>query len=168
VWSVRYFRPYLYGTKFTVVNDHKPLTWIVSVKDPGSRLLWWRLKLEEYDYEIIFKRGIANTNADALSRVCQLAVVMGETESKKQLVTDEETKNTILYEYHDSPRGGHRGMNRTVREIRKRYSWRNMIREIEGYVKKYQSCQMNKNGTPQKNPHGNHQDCQETFRKMCN
>ena len=110
MWSVRYFRPYLYGTKFTVVNDHKPLTWIVSVKDPGSRLLWWRLKLEEYDYEIIFKRGIANTNADALSRVCQLAVVMGETESKKQLVTDEETKNTILYEYHNSPGGGHRGM----------------------------------------------------------
>jgi len=32
VWGVRYFRPYLYGTKFTIVTDHKPLTWIVSVK----------------------------------------------------------------------------------------------------------------------------------------
>ena len=152
VWGVRYFRPYLYGTKFTVVTDHNPLTWIVSVKDPGSRLLRWRLKLEEYDYEIVFKRGIANTNADALSRVSQLAVVTGETESKKHIVTDEETKNTILYEYHDSPGGGHRGMNRTVREIRKRYSWPNMIREIEGYVKKYQSCQMNKTWDPAKRP----------------
>jgi hypothetical protein len=147
VWGVRYFRPYLYGTKFTIVTDHKPLTWIVSVKDPGSRLLRWRLKLEEYDYEIVYKRGVANTNADALSRVSQLAVVTGETDAKRQLVTDEETKNTILYEYHDSPVGGHRGMNRTVREIRKRYSWPNMKREIEGYVKK---CQVNKTLGPRK------------------
>ena len=76
VCGVRYFRPYLYGTKFTVVTDHKPITWIVNVKDPGSRLRW-RLKLEEYDYEIVYKRGVANTNSDALSRVSQLAVVTG-------------------------------------------------------------------------------------------
>jgi hypothetical protein len=149
VWGVRYFRPYLYGTKFTVVTDHKPLTWIVSVKDPGSRLLRWRLKLEEYNYEIVYKRGVANTNADALSHISQLAVVTGETDSKRQLVTYEETKNTILYEHHDSPVGGHR----TIREIRKRYSWPNMKREIEGYVKKCQSCQVKKNtGTPKKGP----------------
>jgi hypothetical protein len=78
------------------VTDHKPLTWIVSVKDPGSRLLRWRLKLEEYDYEIVFKRGAANTNADALSRISQLTEVREVTESERQLVTDAETKNTIL------------------------------------------------------------------------
>jgi len=38
VWGMRYFRPYLYGRKFTVVTDHKPLTWIVNVKDPGSKV----------------------------------------------------------------------------------------------------------------------------------
>lgn len=120
VWGVRYFRPYLYGTKFTVVTDHKPLTWIVSVKDPGSRLLRWRIKLEKYDYDIVFKRGATNTNADALSRVNNLSTVTGVTEEKRLTVTDEETKTTILYEYHDSPVGGHRGMNRTLREIKKR------------------------------------------------
>ena len=39
-----------------------------SVKDPTSRLLRWRLKLAEYDYQIVYKAGKANTNADALSR----------------------------------------------------------------------------------------------------
>ena len=39
VWGIKYFRPYLYGRKFKVLSDHKPLTWIMSVKDPGSRLL---------------------------------------------------------------------------------------------------------------------------------
>jgi transposase InsO family protein len=100
--------------------------------------------LEEYDYEIVFKKGAANTNADALSRVMCLNTVTGVTEDKRQTVTDEETKATILYEYHDSPVGGHRGMNRTLREIKKRYDWRNMKREVEDYVRRCQNCQRNK------------------------
>jgi hypothetical protein len=55
VWGIKHFRPYLYGRRFKVVSDHKPLTWIMSVKDPGSRLPRWRIQLEEYDYEIVYK-----------------------------------------------------------------------------------------------------------------
>jgi hypothetical protein len=144
VWEVRYFRLYLYGTKFTVVTDHIPLTWIMSVKDPGSRLLRWRIKLEEHDYEIIFKKGIFNTNTDALSRVGRLVADKEVTEEKRQQITDDKTRATILYEYHDSPMGGHREMNKTFREIRKKYEWPNMKRDIENYVKKCRSCQINK------------------------
>jgi len=72
VWGMRYFKPYLYGKHFLVVTDHKPLTWIMNVKDPGSRLLRWRIKLEEYDYEVIYRKGALNTNADALSRISSL------------------------------------------------------------------------------------------------
>jgi hypothetical protein len=113
VWGMRYFRPYLFGTKFVVVTDHKPFTWIMSVKDPGSRLLRWRIKSEEYDYDILYKKGGGgrqNTKADALSRVNSLVKEQGETEEKKEQVTDERTGATILYEYHDSPLGGHRGI----------------------------------------------------------
>lgn len=42
---------------------------VINLKDPGSRLLRWRLKLEEYDYKIEYKRGKMNSNADALSRI---------------------------------------------------------------------------------------------------
>jgi len=38
------------------------------VNDSGSRLIRWRLKLEEYDYEIIHRARKSNTNGDALSR----------------------------------------------------------------------------------------------------
>ena len=34
VWGMRYFRPYLYGRKFTVVTDHKTVMWIMNVKNP--------------------------------------------------------------------------------------------------------------------------------------
>lgn len=69
VWSVKHFRPYLYGRKFVILTDHKPLTWLFNVKDPGSRLVRWRLTLEEYDYKINYKPGKLNNNADALSRI---------------------------------------------------------------------------------------------------
>ena len=46
----------------------------MNVKDPNSRLMRWRLKLEEFEYEIVYKSGKTNTNADALSRILVNAV----------------------------------------------------------------------------------------------
>ncbi|GBP37144.1 Retrovirus-related Pol polyprotein from transposon 412 [Eumeta japonica] len=68
-WAVQHFRPYLYGRKFKIVTDHRPLTWLFNVKDPGSKLIRWRLQLEEFDYEIIHKPGKINSNVDCLSRI---------------------------------------------------------------------------------------------------
>lgn len=69
VWATKYFRSYLFGNKFRIITDHRPLTWVMNLKEPNSKLIRWRLKLEEFNYEIIYKKGKANTNADALSRV---------------------------------------------------------------------------------------------------
>jgi hypothetical protein len=52
VWGCKQYR-HLLGRKFTIVTDYKPLTWVFNVKDSCSRLLRWRLKLEEYDYHIV-------------------------------------------------------------------------------------------------------------------
>lgn len=51
---------------FQITTTHQ---WLFSLKDPNSKLVRWRLKLEEFDYEVLYKKGKANTNADALSRV---------------------------------------------------------------------------------------------------
>jgi hypothetical protein len=69
VWATKYFRPYLFGRKFKILTDHKPLQWVMNLKEPNSRLTRWRLKLSEYDYEVKYKQGKFNTNADALSRI---------------------------------------------------------------------------------------------------
>lgn len=68
VWATKYFRPYLYGQKFTLYTDHKPLEWLKSQKDPGSRLGRWAIKLQEYDFEIKYVKGKENYVADWLSR----------------------------------------------------------------------------------------------------
>ena len=68
VFAVQHFRPYLYGRKFLLVTDHRPLVWLHNLKDPNSRLGRWKIKLSEYDYTIVYKPGKINSNADALSR----------------------------------------------------------------------------------------------------
>lgn len=69
IWAVKHFRPYLYGNKFIIYTDHRPLAWLYSLKEPNSKLTRWRLRLQEYDFEIKYKNGKQNTNADALSRI---------------------------------------------------------------------------------------------------
>lgn len=69
VWATKHFRPYLYGNKFTVYTDHQPLAWLNKFKEVSSKLTRWRLRLLEYDFDIIHKNGKQNANADALSRI---------------------------------------------------------------------------------------------------
>lgn len=68
-WGINYFRPYLYGRKFYVVTDHRPLVSLFTHKNPSSKMTRIRLDLLDYDFEIIYKQGRMNTNADALSRI---------------------------------------------------------------------------------------------------
>ena len=115
VWNCKQYRPYLYGRKFTIVTDHKPLTWVFNVKDPSSRLLRWRLKLEELYYEVVYKPGVRNTNADALSRITIIRI-SPVAENSSELTKEERRK--ILQEFHEQPTGGHLGMNRTFERIK--------------------------------------------------
>ena len=68
VEAVTHFRPYLYGTKFTIITDHKSLIYLHNLNETSPRVARWKLKLREYDYEIQFKPGASNLNADSLSR----------------------------------------------------------------------------------------------------
>jgi len=110
---------------FKIISDHKPLVWVMNVKGPGSRLLRRRIQLAEYDCQISFRRGSQNTNADSLSRI---GCVSNEDDRSDEF--DEDRKKQILYEFHDSPVSGHRGMNKTYRAIKSRYFWPNMRREV--------------------------------------
>ena len=120
VWGCKQFRQYLYSTNFTIVTDHKPLTWVFNVKNPSSRLLRWRLKLEEYDYDIVYKPRTRHTNADGLSRI-NMTEVKPVTEISS--VPTEKENEKILQEFHQLPTRGHLGMNRTFDRIKLYTSW---------------------------------------------
>ena len=69
VWSVKLFRPYLLGRHFIIYTDHRPLKGQFKNKDTSSRLMRMVLSLQDYEYEIIYRSGSQNANADAMSRL---------------------------------------------------------------------------------------------------
>ncbi|GFT41931.1 transposon Tf2-6 polyprotein [Trichonephila clavipes] len=66
--ALNFFRPFLLGRKFKVFTDHKPLAGFLSNKNPSSKILRWKLALEEFIYDIHYIRGSLNSVADHLSR----------------------------------------------------------------------------------------------------
>ncbi|CAC5409028.1 unnamed protein product [Mytilus coruscus] len=53
---------------FKIYIYHQDLKWLSSIKQSTGRLARWSVLLQEYDYEICFRTGSKNTNADCLSR----------------------------------------------------------------------------------------------------
>ena len=68
VFAKDQFRPFLYGRKFTVITDHEPLKHFHKTKKPDLRFNRLKAELCGYDFEVIYRSGPRNCNADALSR----------------------------------------------------------------------------------------------------
>ena len=68
-WGCLHFHLYLYGSKFTIVTDHKPLVPLYNKvhSKPSARLENLILKLQQYTYEVVYRPG-KNNPADYLSR----------------------------------------------------------------------------------------------------
>ena len=74
IHGVKKFHSYIYGRKFTLISDHKPLQHILGEKKgvpqmASARLQRWALQLGAYEYHIQYKPGKENSVADALSRL---------------------------------------------------------------------------------------------------
>ena len=74
VFGIKKFHKYVYGRRFTLVTDHRPLTAILGPKAgiptlAAARLQRWGLLLSAYSYDIQFKSTEHHANADGLSRL---------------------------------------------------------------------------------------------------
>ena len=64
----------MFGRKFTIYSDHKPLQHIFAESRPiptlpSARIQGWALTLSAYNYEIKYKPGKDISNADVLSKL---------------------------------------------------------------------------------------------------
>ena len=256
VWAVQHFRPYVFGRYFEVFTDHKPLESLFKMKCLNSRLAKFRLILNEYDFDVVFIKGIDNAGADCLSRINfqdiknvtinavtrsmkkevenkpvevlkreGTVIHFGKTIKKKNLplisnfchhdweyntifvrqnheldlvstvfslveffknnkikevtvtsdddctplmdafvrrikqfselnkiyvlkgvepVNDLRRRTIILNDYHLLPTGGHSGITKMVKNIKKRYTWTGLEKTVTDFVNKCQACQKSK------------------------
>jgi hypothetical protein len=68
VWALEKWRSYLLATEFTVKTDHKPLTWLMTTKDPRGRLALRTLRLQEFAFTVKHISGKDNEIPDTLLR----------------------------------------------------------------------------------------------------
>ena len=71
VFGVMKFHTYLFGCRFKVLTDHKPLVsiWRKPLASAPPRLQRLLIKLQGYDFDIEYKPGPTMVIADALSRL---------------------------------------------------------------------------------------------------
>lgn len=74
IYGLKHFHQYLYGRKFTIICDNKPLIHLFSPTAPipvlaAARLQRWALILASYDYDIMYRPTAKHSNADGMSRL---------------------------------------------------------------------------------------------------
>ena len=74
IFAVRKFHDYIYGRRFILYSDHKPLQYLLSEMKQipqlaSSRIQRWAITLSAYNYSIKHKPGKKLSHADALSRL---------------------------------------------------------------------------------------------------
>ena len=113
VFAVKKFHHFLFGQKFTIFTDHKPLLGLFGENKAipersAARIARWALMLSAYDYKLQYRQGELNGNADALSR---LPLPVKDFEVSQQimsvhmmeLVSSPVTENEVLLETLSDP-----------------------------------------------------------------
>ena len=67
-FGITYFREYLWGRHFIVFCDNISLQYYENLKTPSARIAQLTLKLLDFNFNILYKKGKENKVADALSR----------------------------------------------------------------------------------------------------
>ena len=71
IFGIKKFHQFLYGRKFTLITDHKPLLAILGPKAKlptlAARFQRWAISLTAYNYGLMFRPTNKYSNADGLS-----------------------------------------------------------------------------------------------------
>jgi hypothetical protein len=93
VWATKYYRCYLFGTKFVARTDHSALTYLRNFADQNGRLLRWSLNLAELDFKVEHRPGMKIAHADALSK--HVGTVTRDNSLDKETVLQEQLSDAF-------------------------------------------------------------------------
>lgn len=132
VFGVKKFHQYLYGRPFTLYTHHKPLLGYFkeNKKIPeisSARIQRWAVILSAYSYQLEYREGRKNGNADGLSRLPR-STTLGEVPIPEE--------NIMLLDYLDQAPVTHQEIARWTKKDK-------LLKQVLDYVK---------NGWPEKCP----------------
>lgn len=76
--AIEFWHHYLYGVKFVVVTDHKPLKNLKLKTRPDTKIGQQLIYLDQYNFKVIYQEGKNNIEANELSRSPVLEYFEGE------------------------------------------------------------------------------------------
>ena len=127
IWAVRKFREYVYGKKFILRTDHKPLLFITTSKSP--KCARWSLELADFQFDVEHIAGKENIPSDTLSRA---PVSDEEIDLPILTLTRSQTRQSVIARAHDL---GHFGARRTV-ELAQLVDPKITLKEVKEYIAK--------------------------------
>ena len=74
VWAIERLNLYLYGAHFTLITDCKPVEMILNnpMSRPPARIERWNLRLQDYDFDIQYIKGLDNPSVFYLAIILLL------------------------------------------------------------------------------------------------
>jgi transposase InsO family protein len=103
VFGIGTFTPYLQGRKFVVLTDHSALQWLKSAEHKNQMLNRWAILVSGFDFDIAHRKGKDNANADALSRLPIVSVVVVAVAATPNFFRSEEIVKRIAVEQRHDP-----------------------------------------------------------------
>nr|GEV19952.1 hypothetical protein [Tanacetum cinerariifolium]GEV22061.1 hypothetical protein [Tanacetum cinerariifolium] len=148
VFSLRFWRHYLYGTKCVVFTDHKCLQYILNQKELNLRQRRWIELLSDYDCGILYHPGKANVVEEAMKRENVKAENLGRLikpifefhfdgicffGNHVWLLRFGGLRDMVMHELHKSNYSIHMGSDKMYQELKPLYWWPNMKADITTY-----------------------------------
>nr|GEZ01275.1 hypothetical protein [Tanacetum cinerariifolium] len=133
VFALKIWRHYLYGTKSVIYTDHKSLQHIFSQKELNMRQRRWIELFSDYDCKIRYHPGKENVVADALSRKEKRSDGTLYYLDRIWIPLKGEVRTLIMDEAYKSKYSIHLGVDKMYYDLRDRYRWPGMKKDIAEY-----------------------------------
>ena len=141
VWAVAKFRPYLMAMPFEVYTDHYALQRLKTMRTGSALLHRWSAALEEYDFTVIHRPGMAQTHVDGLSRLPVDPAPPEDVLLHIRLLENEEEARKLAKELHSATHLGGQALWKLFRDRYDHKAGRHICLEVA------QSCPQRQMGS---------------------
>ena len=141
-----------------IFRPHKNLSYFTTTKKLNQQQVRWAELLASYNFQIHYRKGSENGQADALSQRSDLTtektqelslftgkgktLVLNKPEvatlyqgnASKQRHVPEKDQRKVISDHHNGPFLGHPGRDKTIELIQQRYQFPNMRKAVKDYI----------------------------------